>query len=259
MLRHRGALRDARGRGRRALGCLDLSPNYQYEWVIDAKRSTRNHDMRRAALAAVDPLAAHDAVEPRTDEHLPTWVEYASAPHVFTAPNLQKICQVEAALLRRAVVPKGLRDGRGRVRGAGGVGADGLLRRGPPPATGAGQRFLHLLDEAAVAQTWLHMVAAANASTAGRLAHGMFMAKGAIDTGLSPKTRSLLYVGAPLENFASTTDRTAEQYDAYQNYVEKVEKKLMTHFGVSGSIVRSAFLVGRAPRPRVQGLLAYNG
>ena len=70
----------------------------------------------------------------------------------------------------------------------------------------------------------------------------MFMAKGAIETGLSPKTRSLLYVGAPLENFASTTDRTAEQYDAYQNYVEKVEKKLMTHFGVSGSIVRSAYL-----------------
>ena len=79
-----------------ALGCLDLSPNYQYEWVIDAKRSTRNHDMRRAALAAVDPLAAHDAVEPRTDEHLPTWVEYESAPHVFTSQNLQKICQVEA-------------------------------------------------------------------------------------------------------------------------------------------------------------------
>ena len=79
-----------------ALGCLDLSPNYQYEWVIDAKRSTRNHDMRRAALAAVDPLAAHDAVEPRTDEHLPTWVEYAAAPHVFTPENLQKICHVEA-------------------------------------------------------------------------------------------------------------------------------------------------------------------
>jgi len=70
----------------------------------------------------------------------------------------------------------------------------------------------------------------------------MFMAKGAIETGLSPKTRSLLYVGAPLENFASTTDRTAEQYDTYQEYVEKVEKKLMTHFGVSGSVVRSAYL-----------------
>ena len=124
-----------------------------------------------------------------------------------------------------------------------------------------------------MAQTWLHMVAAANApacveiitstpsprrpldgahpahslistqaSTAGRLAHGMFMAKGAIDTGLSPKTRSLLYVGAPLEGFASTTDRTAEQYDTYQEYVEKVETKLMAHFGVSGSVVRSAYL-----------------
>ena len=91
------------------------------------------------------------------------------------------------------------------------------------------------------------MVAAANASTAGRLTHGMFMAKGAIDTGLSPKTRSLLYVGAPLENFASTTDRTAEQYDTYQEYVEKVEKKLMAHFGVSGSVVRSAYLAAAGP------------
>ena len=41
---------------------------------------------------------------------------------------------------------------------------------------------------------------------------------------------------------ASTTDRTAEQYDTYQEYVEKVEKKLMAHFGVSGSLVRSAYL-----------------
>ena len=83
-----------------ALGCLDLSPNYQYEWVIDAKRSTRNHDMRRAAVAAVDALSSQDTVEPRTDEHLPTWVEYAAAPHVFTSENLQKICQVEARFYR---------------------------------------------------------------------------------------------------------------------------------------------------------------
>ena len=61
-----------------ALGCLDLSPNYQYEWVIDAKRSTRNHDMRRAAVAAVDALSSYEEVAPRTDEHLPTWVEYAA-------------------------------------------------------------------------------------------------------------------------------------------------------------------------------------
>ena len=29
-----------------ALGCLMPSPQYQYEWIIDDKRSTRNTDMR---------------------------------------------------------------------------------------------------------------------------------------------------------------------------------------------------------------------
>ena len=225
-----------------ALGCLDLSPNYQYEWVIDAKRNTRNHDMRRAAVAAVDALSSYEEVAPRTDEHLPTWVEYAAAPHVFTSENLQKICQVEARFYGEPSYASVcvMDDGACAAPAASALtafyGADHLQN------LARGNASCHLLDEATVAQTWLHMVAAANASTAGRLAHGMFMAKGAIDTGLSPKTRSLLYVGAPLENFASTTDRTAEQYDAYQNYVEKVEKKLMTHFGVSGSIVRSAYL-----------------
>ena len=225
-----------------ALGCLDLSPNYQYEWVIDAKRSTRNHDMRRAAVAAVDALSSQGTVEPRTDEHLPTWVEFAAAPHVFTSQNLQKICQVEARFYREPSYQKVcvMDEGACAAPAASALtafyGADHLQN------LARGNTSCHLLDAETVAQTWLHMVAAANASTAGRLAHGMFMAKGAIETGLSPKTRSLLYVGAPLENFASTTDRTAEQYDAYQNYVEKVEKKLMTHFGVSGSIVRSAYL-----------------
>ena len=256
-----------------ALGCLDLSPNYQYEWVIDAKRSTRNHDMRRAAVAAVDALSSYEEVAPRTDEHLPTWVEYESAPHVFTAPNLQKICQVEARFYgepsyqKVCVMDNNMCAAPAASALTAFYGADHLQR------LARGNASCHLLDEATVAQTWLHMVAAANApacveiitstpsprrpldgahpahslistqaSTAGRLAHGMFMAKGAIDTGLSPKTRSLLYVGAPLEGFASTTDRTAEQYDTYQEYVEKVEKKLMAHFGVSGSIVRSAYL-----------------
>ena len=82
LLRHRGAVVLFPHRRVASLGCLDLSPNYQYEWVIDAKRSTRNHDMRRAALAAVDPLAAIGFsvdyaihlchMSPRTDEHLPT-------------------------------------------------------------------------------------------------------------------------------------------------------------------------------------------
>ena len=77
-----------------ALGCLDLSPNYQYEWVIDAKRSTRNHDARQAAVAAADPLAAMDTA-PRAREYLPTWVEYETTSHIFTPANLQKICDVE--------------------------------------------------------------------------------------------------------------------------------------------------------------------
>ena len=148
-----------------ALGCLDLSPNYQYEWVIDAKRSTRNHDMRRAAVAAVDALSSYEEVAPRTDEHLPTWVEYESAPHVFTAPNLQKICQVEARFYGEPSYQKVcvMDEGACAAPAASALtafyGADHLQR------LARGNASCHLLDEATVAQTWLHMVAAANAPT----------------------------------------------------------------------------------------------
>ena len=43
-----------------ALGCLTPSPQYEYEWIIDDKRSTQNTDMRLAAVDAVDPLGAGD-------------------------------------------------------------------------------------------------------------------------------------------------------------------------------------------------------
>lgn len=106
----------------------------------------------------------------------------------------------------------------------------------------AGNATCELLGDDFVEQTWRAMVAAANASTAGRLAHGMFMAKGAIASGVSTKTRSLLYVGAPLEGFTSITDRAAEQYDVYNAYVEAVEARLWTHFGVESTLFRSAYL-----------------
>ena len=211
--------------------------------------------MRRAAVAAVDALSSHDAVEPRTDEHLPTWVEYAAAPHVFTSENLQKICQVEARFYGEPSYQKVcvMDDGACAAPAASALtafyGADHLQN------LARGNASCHLLDEATVAQTWLRdgrrgeRVDGGPPST--RHVHGERSDR---NGPLAEDAVFTLCRGA-LENFASTTDRTAEQYDAYQNYVEKVEKKLMTHFGVSGSIVRSAYLERCPRRPRVQGLL----
>jgi len=231
-----------------ALDCLDLSSNYQYEWVIDAKRSTRNHDARQAAVAAADPLAATDTA-PRAREYLPTWVEYETTSHIFTPANLQKICDVEMNFYSAPTYQSVC------------VAHDGACAA---PATSALTAFYgaehlqrlnatcELLEDDFVEGTWRTMVAAANASTAGRLAHGMFMAKGAIVSGVSTKTRSLLYVGAPLEGFTSITDRAAEQYDVYNAYVEAVEARLWTHVGVESTLFRSAYL-----EPWVRGGLRF--
>lgn len=87
-----------------ALGCLTPSPQYEYEWVIDDKRSTQNMDMRLAAVDAVDPLSSgdlHARKQPYT--LLGTWVEYAEPDgHIFTPARLQEICEMEATFYRPA-------------------------------------------------------------------------------------------------------------------------------------------------------------
>ena len=87
-----------------AFGCLTPSPEYQYEWVIDDTRSTRNMDMRLAAVDAVDTLSTGDLhARKQPYQLLGTWVEYAgSSGHIFTPERLQEICEMEAAFYRPA-------------------------------------------------------------------------------------------------------------------------------------------------------------
>ena len=86
-----------------ALGCLTPSPEYQYEWVIDDTRSTRNMDMRLAAVDAVDTLSTGDLhARKQPYQLLGTWVEYAGSGHIFTPERLQQICEMEATFYRPA-------------------------------------------------------------------------------------------------------------------------------------------------------------
>ncbi len=229
-----------------ALGCLTPSPQYEYEWIIDNKRSTRNTDMRLAAVDAVDQLGTGNLyARKQSNPSMGTWVEYAgSSGHIFTPERLQEICEMEATFYRPAeyrdvcVLDD---DGQCAIPPLSIVGQfygvewlAGLVRHG----TGT----CDLLATAEVEATWTSMISAANATKEGFNEYGIFMEKGAVAAGATSKTRSLLSVGQPLEGFSSTRDRTARQENTYQAYFEAVEQDLWDHFGVESTFFQTPYL-----------------
>ena len=98
-----------------------------------------------------------------------------------------------------------------------------------------------LLEAAEVEATWNSMIATDNATAADRLKNGLLVERGAISAGVTSRTRSLLYLGQPLEGFASSTDRAETQLKLYLRYFEVVEKDLWRHFGVKSTLFRSAY------------------
>ena len=191
------------------LGCLTPSPEYQYEWIIDDKRSTQNTDMRLAAVDAVDPLGAgdlHARKQPYT--LLETFVEYTGPnDHIFTPERLQQICEMEASFYRPAEYQDVCvldDDGQCAIPPLSIVGRfygndwlAGLVRNG----TGE----CGLLEAAEVEATWNSMLATDNATTADRLKNGLLVERGAISAGVTSKTRSLLYLGQPLASLSRSS------------------------------------------------------
>ena len=229
-----------------ALGCLTPSPQYQYEWIIDNKRSTQNMDMRLAAVDAVTQLDTGD-LHARKQPHqwIGIWVEYAgSSGHIFTPERLQEICEMEATFYRQAEYQDVCvlnDDGQCAITPLSIVGQfygvewlAGLVRNG----TGT----CDLLATADVEATWTSMISAANATKEGLNEYGIFMEKGAVAAGATSKTRSLLSVGQPLEGFASTRDRAKRQEKTYQAYFEAVEEDLWDHFGVESTFFQTPYL-----------------
>jgi hypothetical protein len=229
-----------------ALGCLTPSPEYQYEWVIDDTRSTRNMDMRLAAVDAVDTLSTGDLhARKQPYQLLGTWVEYAgSSGHIFTPERLQEICEMEAAFYRPAeyqgicvlddeshcaIPPLSI---VGKFYGDEWLA--GLVRNGTGDC--------HLLEPSAVEATWSSMVTAANANSEGYSKYGMFIEKGGVAAGATSKTRSWLSVGQPLTGFASMRDQTEQQDKIYLSYFKAVEQDLWDHFGVDSTFFQSAYL-----------------
>ena len=79
---------------------MELSPQYQYAWIIDGKRNTKSRDMRLEAVEEVDKLD-NSEVKPRDQQFqlLGTWIEYAGdGSDFFTAERLQTICEIERNL-----------------------------------------------------------------------------------------------------------------------------------------------------------------
>ena len=229
-----------------ALGCLTPSPQYEYEWFIDDKRSTQNMDMRLAAVDAVDPLGAR-GLHARKQPYalLGHFVEYAgSNDHIFTPERLQDICEMEATFYRPAEYQNVCvldDDGQCAIPPLSILGQfygnswlAGLVRNG----TGE----CDLLETSVVEATWSSMITAANTTSDGFSKYGMFMEKGAVAAGSTSKTRSWLSVGQPLAGFASTRDRTERQEKIYLAYFESVEQDLWDHFGVESTLLQSAYL-----------------
>ena len=229
-----------------ALGCLTPSPEYQYEWIIDDKRSTRNTDMRLAAVDAVDPLNTGGSYA-RKQRHMETvtWIEYAGHNgHVFTPETLQKICEMEATFYRRSEYQDVCvlnDDGQCAIPPLSIVGQfyghdwlNGLVRNGTGTCL--------LLEEVDIDRRWQQMVATTRDIDNGGMGYGLFMEKGALSTGTTSKTQSQLYLGKPLDGFGSARDRSKQQLKKYLSYFKAVEQDLWDHFGVDSTLLQSAYL-----------------
>ena len=93
--------------------------------------------------------------------------------------------------------------------------------------------------------TWAAMLSAANSSVAGLLQYGVFMQKGAIEAGTSYKTRSLLYLGQPIEGFKSETYKPKRQQKRYMKCLGRVLRCFSTPAEERAPILSS---LGRASR-----------
>ena len=82
---------------------MELSPQYQYAWIINEKRATRYRDMRLEAVEEVDALSAVSDPSRRSQyDLLGTWIEYKGpGGHVFTPETLRTICAIESAFYRQ--------------------------------------------------------------------------------------------------------------------------------------------------------------
>ncbi|KAH8058615.1 hypothetical protein JL722_5836 [Aureococcus anophagefferens] len=221
---------------------LVLSPQYQYAWIINEKRATKYRDMRLEAVEEVDALSAVSDPSRRSQyDLLGTWIEYKGpGGHVFTPETLRTICAIESAFYRQKEWSKVCMIDAG---GACVAPQLSVLRKFYGDAwmgalvTG-GSADCDLLDAAAVDATWSAMVAAANSSVAGLLENGVYMENGALEAGLTTKTRSLLYVGQPLEGYDSTTDDTEAQLLKYLDFFGDVELDWWDLFGVESTWLR---------------------
>ena len=225
---------------------MELSPQYQYAWIIDGKRNTKSRDMRLEAVEEVDKLD-NSEVKPRDQQFqlLGTWIEYAGdGSDFFTAERLQTICEIERNLYdqkewldvceldetEQCKIPA--LSILGKFYGSPWL-YEMVNRRAAP---------CDLLEEADVTASWDAMVQAANSSVMGYLENGIFMTHGTLETGRTAKTRSLVYVGMPLDGYESPSDEPEKQLQEYLKYYAAVEEDLFDLFGVASTIIKSAYL-----------------
>ena len=202
---------------------------------------------RRSHPISKESAAAADASRQSRYDLLGTWIEYKGpGGTVFTPALLKAICDIEALFYGQSEWRKVCMVDA--ATGECAVPELSVLRKFYGDAwmhdmvTGAGATC-DLLDAAAVDATWEAMRAAANASVAGLLDNGIYMEQGALESGLTTKTRSLLYVGQPLEGYDSTTDDTEKQLETYLEFFSAVEADWWDHFDVESTFVESAYLL----------------
>lgn len=218
-------------------GLFALSGNGEYEWVISSSEESEAQDALASAVNLVETSVVAQDRSSASKLHNVIYIyehKDASSSNLFTPANVQSMCETERLLVNRddfidfCVLDAPLQC------------ADNILSL-PLKFYGLDHDWSCPLLSATEVSTTLTALIDSLDTDDGLYENGFFFGKNVLDLGISNIGRSVINVGAPLEDFASETILVEEQNSIYQGFFEKWELDMWEFFGKVNTVTNSAY------------------
>lgn len=234
---------------------LTLSDATGYDWTISTTPASENRDAYNFAsrdvdspgASTTDPTSGDLATRSEASETLMFTYAYADGrvdTSVFTPDNLVTMCEIENVLLKHPEYPNFcVLDEAGLCKKQ----SASILEFFYFPSSWeeeAGVGYVSRncsksaqLNNADARNNFIQLVE--NPTT--RLGVGFYAGENTLDDGFTPRTRSVLSCGGPLEGFPSTEDPTREQGKKYRKFFTSVESNLFEFFQMKETPISSPY------------------
>jgi len=226
---------------------LNMAAMDNNDWLITDEPAVEHMDMLNSAY---DQLDAGGNTAARTQVAVSQFFMYRSrsGKDVFTAVNLQSMCELEASMVNHKKFDRFcLLDASSAGQNCS-QHADVSIVQFFYNQLSSGPLFLpngvmscSLLNETAVSSLAATLVQAAD-NAAGQLQYGFFLSKSTTKKGFSDKTRSVLSIGGPLDGYGKLLSLGDKQTEKYQHWLFDWVRGVWKEYGMKGRFLRSAFM-----------------